>query len=85
MIFNGITTLAAIFTEPMYIPVHAASLLWALPICFCIATVYKAVKLEEFEIKVFIRETIFLFITIIGFLVFVAICLLVIAKLANVV
>jgi hypothetical protein len=64
-----------LFTTPAYIPTDITSLLWALPICLSIAVVYKAIKLEQFTTGYFAREVSLLFITIIGFLVVVAMVL----------
>ncbi|MBN1436085.1 MAG: hypothetical protein JW936_03330 [Sedimentisphaerales bacterium] len=84
MINLATTILAGILLEPMNIPTNAASLLWALPICIGIAVVYKAVKLEDnqLSLKPFIVETALLVATIIGFLILVAVVLLIIASLA---
>ena len=64
-------------------PTSALSLLWALPICLSIAVVYKAIKMETIRPKIFVREVLLLFITIIGFLSIVAAGLLGIACLAG--
>lgn len=68
--------LAQVFTEPLDIPTNVSSLLLALPICLSIAVVYKAIKLEEFTAKLYIREVLLLFVTIIGFLIIAALVLL---------
>jgi len=78
-----LTLLAQLFRSPIYIPTEAVSLLWVVPICLSIALVYKAVKIEPFKPAAFIREVAFLFVTIIGALIFIAICLLIIATLAR--
>jgi len=69
----------------MELPVTAGSLLWTLPICLSISLVYKAVKLEKFTVRLFVREALLLFITIVGFLIFVSLILLAINWLVNVV
>ena len=69
-----------IFTQPLPVPTRSVSLLWALPICLSIALVYKATKLENFRFKLYLREVLLLFITIIGFLIAVAVALLVIVR-----
>ena len=84
MINLATAILAGILLEPMDVPTNAASLLWALPICVGIAVVYKAVKLDDSQLafKPFIIETALLVATIIGFLILVAVSLLIIAMLA---
>ncbi len=64
---------------PLEVPTTPAGLLWALPISFFIAMVYKAIKLEEFRPGLFVREVVLLFVTIIGFLIMVGVILAVIA------
>lgn len=68
---------------PLDVPTSPGGLLWALPICLIIASVYKAIKLEAFRWPLFVREVLLLFATIIGFLILVALALLTIAKLAH--
>ena len=84
MINLATTILAGILLEPMDVPTNVASLLWVLPICIGIAVVYKAVKLEDSQLalKPFIIETGLLVATLIGFLIFVGVVLLIIASLA---
>ena len=72
--------LLAIFTEPMFLPTEPVSLLWVLPICLSVSLVYKAIKIEEFRPGLFVREVVFLFGTIIVFLLVIAVVLLVIAQ-----
>lgn len=67
--------LAQVFVEPVNVPTRALSLLLALPVCLCIAVVYKALKLEQFKAGLFVRESALLFVTLISFLVVVALCL----------
>lgn len=75
--------LAALFVAPQRIPTTASSFLWALPICLSIALVYKALKLEEITPKHFVREVSLLFVTILGFLIAVALVLWVVALVAT--
>ena len=74
--------LAQLFTQPLAVPTTKLSLLWALPICLSISMVYKAIKLEEFRIGVYVREVLLALATIIGFLVVVKLALLAVAYLA---
>lgn len=83
MFIPDLLLLAHIFSQPLEIPTRAISLLWALPICLTIALVYKALKLETFRFSTFLREVVLLFLTIIGFLVLVAIVLVIIAYLVR--
>ena len=78
---TSISIVAFLFAQPLQVPTRPASLLWALPICMSIAVVYKAIKLEQFKGGLFLREVLLLFGTIVGFLVLVALGLLVIAYL----
>lgn len=73
-------TLLALFTEPMYLPTHPSSLLWLVPICLSVSLVYKAIKIEEFQPRVFVREVTFLFGTLIIFLAVIAVALLIVAQ-----
>jgi hypothetical protein len=79
------TYIMAFLNSPMEIPTGLGSLLWVIPIGLCISVVYKAVKLETFNIKLFMREVSLLFVTGMGLMVFVMLLLLGIAKLAHVV
>lgn len=74
-------TLAAL---PVEIPTTPVSLLWALPLCLAISVVYKAVKLETFTPALVVKEVALLFITIIGFLILVALILLAIAHTSKI-
>lgn len=78
--FQFVAFLGQIFTEPLPVPTRPISLLWALPICLSIALVYKAIKLENFRVRLYLREVLLLFITIIGFLIAVAVVLLLIVR-----
>ena len=68
---------------PLEVPTRATGLLWALPICVSIAMVYKALRLETFKGRLFIREVLVLSATIGGFLALVAAGLWGISRLAN--
>ena len=81
--WNSCYILAELFSQPLYVPTNALSLLWALPICLSIAVVYKAIKLETIRPWIFVREVLLLFVTIIGFLSMVAVGLLGISCLAG--
>jgi len=82
-LWNSCYILAELFSQPLYVPTSALSLLWALPICLSIAVVYKAIKMETIRPKIFVREVLLLFVTIIGFLSIVAAGLLGVACLAG--
>jgi len=79
------TYIMALLSGPMEIPTGVGSLLWVIPIGLCISVVYKAVKLETFNFRLFLREVSLLFITGIGLMIFVMLVLVGIAKLAHVV
>lgn len=83
MLLPDLLLLAHIFSQPLEIPTRAIALLWALPICLTIALVYKSLKLETFRFSILLREVVLLFLTIIGFLVMVAIVLVIIAYLVR--
>lgn len=68
---------------PVRVPTTIAGQLWALPICLSIAIVYKTLKLKTFDKKTVVRETGFLFLTIIGFLLLAAVILTIIAHIAG--
>ncbi|MCK5270503.1 MAG: hypothetical protein KAJ46_06950 [Sedimentisphaerales bacterium] len=81
--WNSCYILAELFSQPLYVPTNTLSLLWALPICLSIAVVYKAIKMETMRPKIFVREVLLLFVTIIGFLSVVAVGLLGVACIAG--
>ncbi len=81
--WNSCYILAELFSQPLSVPTSTLSLLWALPVCLSIAVVYKAIKMETIRPKIFVREVLLLFVTIIGFLSIVAAGLLGIACLAG--
>lgn len=78
-----LTLLAQLFRTPIHIPTEAVSMLWAVPLCLSIALIYKAVKIEPFKPAAFIREVAFLFVTIIGALILISICLVAVAALVR--
>ncbi len=78
-----VTNLLASFSTPMDIHTTPWDLLWAIPICICIAAVYKAVKLDKFETRNYLREVVFLSMTLVGFLILSAIVLVIVAKLVR--
>ena len=81
----GIETvlLASLFFNPILVPTEPVSLLWAIPVCLGIALVYKAIRLENIDPPVYAREVAQLFVTIVGFLIVVSLCLLAIVFLAT--
>ena len=84
MLIDGLSLmLAQLFTQPTYIPTNIISLLWAIPICLSISVVYKAIKIEHFAPGYFAREVSLLFVTIICFLIVVAVVLWTIARLVT--
>ena len=78
-----LTSLASLFVEPIDIPTNPVALLWAVPICLSISMVYQAIKVDDLSPKVFIREVLLRFVTIIACLFVVALVLLAIARLAS--
>ncbi len=75
----------AFSSMPIRIPTDITSLLWALPICLSISVVYKAIKIEQFSLPAYIKEVALLFTTITGFLIIVAVGLLIVAKFGRVI
>ena len=75
--------LMSLFFSPVLVPTEPVSLLWAIPVCLGIALVYKAIKLENVDPPAYAREVAQLFITIVGFLIVVSLCLLGIVFLVN--
>lgn len=75
--------LGQLFVQPLEVPTKALSLLWALPICLSIAAVYRAIKIECFEPRAFLREVLLLVVTLLGFLVLGALGLFAITALAR--
>lgn len=71
----------ATFTAPETIGTQPQSLLWLLPLAASIAAVYKATKLTTITPKVFFREAVVLFGSVIVFVVITALVLLTVAHL----
>lgn len=69
----------ASFTAPIQIGTNPQSMLWLLPLAAAIAVVYKAVKLPTVTSRTFIKESVILFGSIIGFVVAAALVLYVLA------
>ena len=74
--------MSLVFT-PILVPTEPVSLLWAIPVCLGISLVYKAIRLENIDPPVYTREVAQLFVTIVGFLIVVALCLLAIVFLVT--
>jgi hypothetical protein len=75
--------IVATFTTPETIGTDIKSFLWFLPLAAAIASVYKALKLENISKQNFIRETLILFGTIVLFTIAIAFVLYVIAHLIT--
>lgn len=75
--------MATLFAQPVEVPTTTIGLLWALPISLTISMVYKAIKLPSWQTKLYLREVALLFITIVGFLILVAVVLAVISHLIS--
>ena len=73
----------ATFTAPESIGIGPWTLLWALPLIASIATVYKATKVFYIKPKPFVKETLSLFASIVGFLFISALILCVVAWFFN--
>lgn len=73
--FNSAFEILAGFMHPIKFANTPASLLWMLPLVLIIASVYKATKVEKVEAGSFIRESLTLFATIMGFMIVIAIVL----------
>ncbi len=72
--------LLAAFTSPVHVGTTAKALLLALPLIAVIATVYKAIKLEEIKFVSFVRESFLLFGSIFIFMIVTAVIIFVIMK-----
>lgn len=66
-------TLVMIFAEPLKMKNDGWQFLWAIPLIICIATVYKATKVEKVTDFSFVKESITLSATILGFMLLIAI------------
>jgi len=76
--------LIASFTVPEQIQPNPQSMLWLLPLTAAIATVYKATKLPKITAKLFIKEVVVLFGSIITFLIIAALILYVLTWLISI-
>jgi hypothetical protein len=68
------------FVSPVNIGTTGRALFIALPLIAVIATIHKAIKLDEIKLISFVRETILLFGSIVVFMVITAIIIFVIMK-----
>lgn len=68
------------FMSPVDIGTTARALLLALPLIAVIAVVYKAIKVGEIKFTSFLRESILLFGSILGFMVITAVVIFMIMK-----
>lgn len=69
-----IDLLIASFTAPEQIQPNPQSMLWLLPLTASIAVVYKATKLPKIT-RLFLKEAVVLFVSIIAFLIIAALAL----------
>jgi hypothetical protein len=67
--FDGMIRLLASFTAPENITVNPQSMLWMLPLAAAVAVIYKATKLPKITIRIFLRESIVLFVSIVVFII----------------
>ncbi|MDD5063999.1 MAG: hypothetical protein PHQ35_04465 [Phycisphaerae bacterium] len=65
----------ATFTAPEQIHANPQAMFWLLPLSAAIATVYKATKLPTITTDNFLKETVILFGSIVGFSVITALAL----------
>ena len=65
----------ATITAPERIQTTPQSMLWLLPLVAAIAAVYKATKVREIKFGNFLKETVLLFGSIVGFLIIAALAL----------
>ncbi|MHC4757620.1 MAG: hypothetical protein ACYTE8_03090 [Planctomycetota bacterium] len=65
----------ATFTVPEQIGLNAQSTLWLLPIAVSISVVYKALKVPQMKLGVFMKEVVTLFISIMVFIAATALVL----------
>jgi hypothetical protein len=72
--FEILNTLGAIMT-PEQVATNPQSMLWLLPLTAAIAAVYKATKLPEIKLGSFVKETVLLFGSIVGFVIIAAVAL----------
>ena len=67
--FDAMVWLLASFTAPENITVNPQSMLWMLPLAAAVAVIYKATKLPKITFRIFLRESIVLFVSIVVFIV----------------
>jgi hypothetical protein len=67
--FDGMIRLLASFTAPENITVNPQSMLWMLPLAAAVAVIYKATKLPKITFRIFLRESIVLFTSIVVFII----------------
>jgi hypothetical protein len=65
----------ATFTAPERITTNPQLLLWLLPLAAAIAVIYKTTKLQTITARLFIKETVILFGSIVVFIVVTALAL----------
>jgi len=66
---NSTAAMLAAFTAPEDIKVNLQSMLWMLPLAAAIAIIYKATKLPKITARLFIKETVVLFASIVVFII----------------
>ncbi len=72
----GITAfIIATFTAPEPIGTTPLSLLWLVPLTASVVIIYKATKVKRITAASFLRETVSLFFSILGFLIITALVL----------
>ncbi|MFA5252650.1 MAG: hypothetical protein WC454_08725 [Phycisphaerae bacterium] len=74
----------ATFTAPEQIHANPQALFWLLPLSAAIATVYKATKLSNITTDNFLKETVILFGSIVGFSAITALALFALVWLISV-
>ncbi len=67
--FNSTVRLLASFTAPENITVNPQSMLWMLPLAAAVAVIYKVTKLPKITARVFLKETVVLFASIVVFII----------------
>jgi len=72
---NSTAAMLAAFTAPEDIKVNPQSMLWMLPLAAAIAIIYKATKLPKITARLFIKETVVLFASIVVFIIATAVVL----------
>jgi hypothetical protein len=67
--FDGMIWLLVSFTAPEDITVNPQSMLWMLPLAAAVAVIYKATKLPRITLRIFLKESIVLFVSIVVFII----------------